>query len=630
MDGHLPPAALAPLAHLHTLQGLVLPSVPLDRPAHLRPLYWRAPATTPRPEPDEAGRITLPPGATLAFDTYFGALFEYQWRLYTRLGPLALRLHADHGARLRVWRTTPHCPDTLLLEQRLHPAPGGPVDIRLPDPPAHARQAGMVWFDLTALDHPVRLHAAAWVAPGQQPAPAALGIAICTFNREPELAALLARIADHAPLDHAVARITVVNQGNPGLAHAPALAAPARRLGARLRVLDQPNLGGAGGFGRGLLETLDDDAVTHVCFLDDDVALEPDCLLRMAAFFALANTDMALGGHMLDAVQPTRLYEAGAVVRPDWTIQPLRHGLDLAAPGTLATLIETTAMHFNGWWMFAFPKHLVHRLGMPLPCFIRGDDVEFGMRLHQAGVFTVPLPGVAIWHEPFYLKVGGWQLYYETRNALLCAALHQPFTRASVAVALIKRLLTHLLTDRYYGAALILHAIRHALAGPGFLAGDPRPIHQGLAALRDAHPQAWVPREAVLPHARVAASPRRRPGFLLAMARALLRNWCRPVPPGGPQALDVRDLVWFRVAHTDHLAVETHWDAQRPAYRRNRETFRRLFRDGLVLTWRLARAAPAWRAAVHATAATVTTIPFWRAYVGLPAIPPRPEQETTP
>ena len=44
---------------------------------------------------------------------------------------------------------------------------------------------------------------------------------------------------------------------------------------------------------------------------------------------------------------------------------------------------------------------------MPLPCFIRADDVEFGLRLHRDGVVTVPRPGVGICHEPFYLKVGG-------------------------------------------------------------------------------------------------------------------------------------------------------------------------------------------------------------------------------
>jgi len=73
-------------------------------------------------------------------------------------------------------------------------------------------------------------------------------------------------------------------------------------------------------------------------------------------------------------------------------------------------------MHFNGWWMFGFPKRWVERVGMPLPCFIRGDDIEFGMRLHEAGLPTVPLPGVAVWHEPFYLKLGQKKLWGDRRR----------------------------------------------------------------------------------------------------------------------------------------------------------------------------------------------------------------------
>ena len=618
MDGAVFPVSLASAAQPGAEGGLVLQSIPLDRSPMLRPLYWRVRSRTAAHVSlalDAAARLIRPPGSSVSFDTYFGAFFEYHWRLYTRLGALTLRLGIEGEARLRIWRRMPDTPDALLLEQRVT----GAVEVALPPGPAHFRQGGLLWFDLTAGKRPVRLGFACWVAPDQAACRVGLGVAICTFNREAELAGVLDRIGGHPGMDGVVARVTVVNQGRPGLEHSASLAEAVRQLGSRLRVVEQPNFGGAGGFGRGLIEALDDDAVTHVCFLDDDVVLEPDCLLRMGAFFALAKGDVALGGHMLDAIQPTRLYEAGAVVLSNWALQPLNSGLDLGDVDGLATLLDSTAMHYNGWWMFGFPKHLVHRLGMPLPCFIRGDDVEFGMRLHQQGVFTVPLPGVAIWHEPFYLKIGGWQLYYETRNALLCAALHQPFTPARVGVALLKRLLTQLLTYRYYSAALIVHAMEDALAGPEFLAANPAARHAALAALREAYPQAWVPREAVLPSARVVGSPRWRGGFVLAMVWALMCNWFRPVPAdAGAEALDVRDLVWFRVMGSHHLAVETHWDTQRPAYRRDRRAFRRLFVRGAVLTWRLARGAPQWREAARATAATVTTVPFWRTYLGLP------------
>jgi len=521
-------------------------------------------------------------------------------------------LQVEGRAAVRIWRRSPDAGRALLHEQEV----AGLARIAVPMDAPHYRQAGLLWFDLTALDGPAALRSASWSTPGAGQPQARLGVVICTFNREPELAAVLAAIAGSEDLGAAVARVIVVNQGRPGLAAQPGVCAAAARLGPRLRIVEQVNLGGAGGFGRGLLEALDDPAVTHACLLDDDVRVEPESLRRMAAFFTLVQDGLALGGHMLDSVRPTSLYEAGAVVLPNWAPKPLHHGLDLCKPEALDALLDPGAMHFNGWWMFGFPKRWIERVGMPLPCFIRGDDIEFGMRLHEAGLPTVPLPGVAVWHEPFYLKLGGWQLYYETRNALACAALHQDFAPNRVAVLLMKRLLIQLLTYRYYSAALIVRAMEDGLRGPAVLDADPRPLHAGLAELRSRYPDEWTRRERVLATAPVGASPRFLLGFLLAMARALLSNWVWAKPADTPpRALRVQDLVWFRVMRSDCLAVDTHWDRELPTFRRDRASFRRLLAAGLRAVWRLRRAAPELRRAWQAASPRLTSQTFWSAYV---------------
>lgn len=559
-----------------------------------------------------SGALRIAKGTTVSFDTYFNALFERHWRLYTRAGALALSLQVEGRAVVRIWRRSPDTGRALVHEQEI----AGPARIALPMDVPHYRQAGLVWFDLTALGGPAVLQSANWSTPGAGQPPARLGVVICTFNREPELAAVLAAIANSEDLETAVARVIVVNQGRPGLAAQPGIRAAAARLGPRLRMVEQANLGGAGGFGRGVLEALDDPAITHICLLDDDVRVEPESLRRMAAFFTLAQDGLALGGHMLDSVRPTSLYEAGAVVPPNWAPKPLHHGLDLCGPQALDTLLDPGAMHFNGWWMFGFPKRWIERVGMPLPCFIRGDDIEFGMRLHEAGLPTVPLPGVAIWHEPFYLKLGGWQLYYETRNALACAALHQDFTPNRVAVLLLKRLLIQLLTYRYYSAALIVRAMEDSLQGPAILDQDPRPLHASLAELRSRYPDAWTRRERVLPAAPVGASPRFWLGFVLAMARALSMNWFRASQADAPpRALQVHDLVWFRIMRSDCLAVDTHWDRDLPTFRRSQASFRHLLAAGLRAISRLRRAAPDLRRAWQATSPRLTSQSFWRAYV---------------
>ena len=593
---------------------VLLARVLMDRSDSLRPLYWREPRSPgkhPAGVTPVEGGLRLQPEAMAAFDTYFNALFEHQWRLYTRIGQIALRLELQGEAVLQVWRRTPDAGTTLLHEATV----SGTAEVRLAQDAPHFRQAGLLWFDLVAGPRGATLRSAAWHALDAVPDPVGLGVVICTFNREAELARVLLAIAGDAGLG-AVARVIVVNQGRPGLTGCPSIAPAAALLGERLHVVEQGNFGGAGGFGRGLLETLDDPAVTHACLLDDDVRLEPESLARMAAFFSLARRDLLLGGHMLDSVKPTQLYEAGAVVLPNWALRPLDPMLNLADPRSLDALLDVKAMHYNGWWMCGLPKRLLLQAGMPLPCFIRGDDVEFGLRLHNQGVPTVPLPGVGIWHEPFYLKTGGWQLYYETRNALICAALHEGFEPRRVVVLMVKRLLIHLLTYRYYNAALIVQAMQDFMQGPGVLDQDPRPLHAALGTLRTAYPDAWTPRETVLPLAPVGRSPRWRPGFVFALGRAVARNWLRPMGPGGPQRLDAVNLVWFRVQGSDSMAVDTHWDRNLPTLRRDRAAFRALLRAGLAAVRRLHREAPALRQAWRAEAPRLTSIPFWRAYLG--------------
>ena len=591
----------------------------LDRPAELRPLYWRVlrPGAGPvKAWPQADGSLRIAQGVTVSFDTYFNGLFEQHWRLYTRADAFTLRVQARGRAALRIWRRTPDTGRTLLHEQEID----GPAEISLPRNAPHFRQAGLLWFDLTALDEPTVLQSADWSASCEVcnlvETHVRLGVVICTFNRETELGAVLAAVAGEAGLETAVARVIVVNQGRPGLLAHPAIDTAAASLGARLRVVEQANLGGAGGFGRGLVEALDDQAVTHVCFLDDDVRIEAESLRRMAAFFSLAQDDVALGGHMLDSVRPTTLYEAGAVVLPNWAPKPLHHGLDLCTPKALDTLLDPYPMHYNGWWMFGFPKRWVERVGMPLPCFIRGDDIEFGIRLHQAGLPTVAMPGVGIWHEPFYLKIGGWQLYYEIRNALTCAALHQDSTPNRVAVLLLKRLLIQLLTYRYYSAALIVRGIEDSLLGPAILDQDPRPLHASLAELRTRYPDASTRRERVLTPAPVGGSPRFYPGFAAAMLGAVLSNWVRPTDAAAPpRRLLVTNLVWFRVLRSDCLAVETHWDRELPTFRRDRASFRHLLAAGLRAIWRLREAAPSLRRDWQAALPRLTSLPFWRKYV---------------
>ena len=382
----------------------------------------------------------------------------------------------------------------------------------------------------------------------------------CTFGREAEITRLVETVANDAEAAATLARLIVVNQGKPGLASHPVMQHAALSLGMKLAVVEQGNFGGAGGFGRGILAALDDPAATHAVLLDDDILIEPDSLLRMPAFFAFCRRDMVVGGHMLDLVQPNLLYEAGAVVSDrHWEFKPQHHGLALDEPSALETLARPGAVHYNGWWCCGFPLAIVEEYGMPLPCFIRGDDVEFGLRLHMNSIPTVSMPGIAVWHEPFYLKLGAWQPFYETRNLLIAASLHLAPSRSGAVRRIGRQFAVNLLTFRYYTAALMLAAIEDFLRGPGKMHDNPAELHASLAAFRIAYPPRTTRRETVLEPQLLRRSPRTRSACIALLVYLTLRNAVAPTGTTVAKTLDVADLNWLTMRDVEHIAIERWW-----------------------------------------------------------------------
>lgn len=563
------------------------------------------------------GLLTIPPRTTLALDTYFNALYERQWRMYTRVQRIALRLDLCGRAVVRIRRRLDEGEETLIWEGERDDL--SDADILIPDPGPNYRQWGILHAEIMALDDTVTVLSSAWLALDVAPAPVRLAIVFCTFNREGEIARVLATLAAEPAFADAIERILIVDQGRDGLVSHPVIRGLPQATAKKISFVRQGNFGGAGGFGRGLLEVRDDGRSTHVVLADDDVQVEPESILRMHAFFRLARDGFALGGHMLDAVRPWMLYEAGATVdRQEWSLYPIRTGQDLREPRTLAELLDIRASHYNGWWLFGFPIDFVEQVGMPLPCFIRGDDIEFGIRLHNAGLHTVALPGVAIWHEPFYLKIGGWQLYYETRNMLITAALHFDFRPGRAAWNVMVQCLRQLLTFRYYSAALILRGAEDFLAGPTILRGPPLGIHSSLIDMRARYPVETVAREYAAEPARTSRPPRSRAGRAGRGAAVLMRNMFTPTRPRvNAKRLPVSELAWAHMGFQDAVAVDTYWDRDLIVLRRSRPEFRTLSARLLRVLARIIRESPrrvrSWRAAFPDLASPGS----WQKYLGI-------------
>lgn len=449
----------------------LLQRIDLAAQAEIELLYWAVQgpsegATELHPTKNDQGGLSIPAGGKVSFESYFNSFFENYWFAHTHLESVTLQLQLKGRCTVSLWRQTPHR-DVYLLERReVDASDFEAVEFTLRDDDELRVEAGRVWFEISAAGD-TELEGGGWFTTDEPARPVELGVVFCTFNREKYLGRILNTLDSEPAVVDRIGRFFVVNQGNPFQAADLLDSNEPGGISDKLTIIEQDNLGGCGGFTRGMVETYKDPDLTHFVLLDDDIRVHPDSLLRCASFLAFAHDDVSVGGHMLNLHRPNYLFEAGARLHGGH-LQPDPIGQDtlIAFRKGLQTFLRAGAVSYNGWWFFAASKSLLDEIGFPMPCFIRGDDIEFGMRIEAAGKKTVPVPGIAVWHEPFYLKLGNWQLYFETRNRLMSANLHGAGDWSALRKNIGTVFARDIAMSRYHSARLIIEALRDYEAGP--------------------------------------------------------------------------------------------------------------------------------------------------------------------
>ncbi|PQO21826.1 hypothetical protein C2I36_16305, partial [Rhodobacteraceae bacterium WD3A24] len=498
--------------------------------------------------------VALGAGETLSLDTFFGAFYRAYWRRHTAVESLAVSAEIAGPARLRIIEAAGGVRRCLVEHE--FAAGAARRCLRLPDEGRAPARGSRLYAEIEALG-PCEIRAVDFVTDTPPARRATLSIGICTFNQEERLARTLTRLAGIAREEDAIRAVYVVNQGAPfaraethALLRAPGITSLAQR-----------NLGGCGGFTRTLMEALESDApATHHLMMDDDIELDARLISRALRFLDYAHADIALGAGMLDSQRPSVMHEAGAFLTPDNRIEAYCHDVDLADPGEQGHFDTPVATDFNAWWFCILPLARCREVGLPPPLFIRGDDFEYGQRLAEAGVATVTLPGIAVWHEPFHARLGGWQSYYDLRNRLIFAALHGGKVRQLSLARVVGMITTAVLTHDYRTARLRLRAVEDFLAGPDrLLARDPEDIHADILALaRRGAPEALAdPALKARPAARGRAPGERMGALIRQHFAAMLRTGLGPLDRAAPPILEEADAHPANTAGRAYILTNT-------------------------------------------------------------------------
>lgn len=522
-----------------------------------------------------------------SFATYFNAFPWGAWSQNTKVRSPGLQVHIDGAVTLTVHCVTTSGARPVLLKAE---NASGEVMIGLSKVPADAT---WLWFEVEAGADDAVVSGGQWTVNPIESRVVRPVVSITTMNRVDDCRRLLRALASDG-LPDVLATVFVIDQGTDRVGADVDLTTLAP--GIDLRVIEQDNLGGSGGFSRGMIESLGIDA-THVLLLDDDVILEPESVRRMCAFASVATGSPLVGAQMLSLVEPTVLHSMGEVIERStmwWTAtEP-----DMVAADLVDHPIEVTAaffdqkpVDFNGWWMCLIALDVVREIGVALPFFIKWDDAEYGLRAARAGHRTVTLPGAALWHVPWSAKDDGldWQAYFQLRNRIITALIHSSRPRRVLSDSW-RNDLNHLIGMQYGAAEVRCLALRDVLSGPGHLGSSLRGRRGEIQRLLDASGQSVVPDAAIPTPTGSSALPKPPVGPRAKLTRAaavVLHQTTRPRSGIGPRIR--RDQGrWWLLGVRDGAIMESATGSGAFLLRRSRSTALRLLWQGVrlrVLIW---------------------------------------------
>lgn len=409
-------------------------------------------------------------GDIIRFDSYFNVFLADRWKKYTNISSLALKVRGSGRGTIKVFRYSSFNGMELLKSCDVDLETSG-TDISIFSNPEEIY--GIIFFEYNAqitsnivsgefycLDNPVN--------------DISLGIVITTFKREKYVKRNMNSLKQYlfSQISNEHLHIYLIDNGQT----LPSIQSE------RITVIPNKNYGGAGGFGRGMLELYLGGKYNHVVFCDDDAVYEPEAFLRLYNFLSLSsNTELCVGGSMLKLDNPKYIYESGARYA-NLEGSPNKNMLDMSLFSSLVNFNFEEYATYHAWWFFAAPISCVEKLGLPIPIFFQMDDVEYSLRLREKGYTTVELNGICVWHESFQRKSSTATNYYWVRNELIVSMLHNMDISAFAYIKwFTKYFVQSLFVYRYDRARMMLNGASDALKGPDFLIHlDPSKYHQNL------------------------------------------------------------------------------------------------------------------------------------------------------
>lgn len=427
---------------------------------------------------DEAWSFAGP--ATYDFMTYFNAVSVRKWNEYTNAKGYGLHFEVRGGTgsiTITVADQYDYAPQETEIQATFEASSEwSSFDLELPGSSNHVLEA----FKLTCNDTECQLKNIYYYALVEEPSinPVELSLSTTTFKKEEfitrnielaknEILACSDPIAEHFYMH-------VVDNG--------------RSLDVDTLTTDKvsihpnDNVGGAGGFARGMIESMEQTPkATHVLLMDDDVLISPESIKRTYTLLSLVNDDYKeafVSGAMMNMEEPSMRWEEMGFIGFDGAFHPLKPPVHME---TVHDVVDGEAYDnpyympncgdqaqcYAAWWYCAIPMTQIEKNGLPLPIFVRGDDVEYSRRCNPK---FMTMNSISIWHAAFHTRYNAAQERYQmTRNCFIDQFVSDFAPASDFVGQMTKAFKLELRKFNYTNAALILDGFEDFLKGPEWI-----------------------------------------------------------------------------------------------------------------------------------------------------------------
>ncbi|TCQ76119.1 glycosyl transferase family 2 [Ochrobactrum sp. BH3] len=457
----------------NTIQRVIFPTVAeIDKSS----LFVRWPDGGATASADMFG-INLSKGTVLDLSTFFNSFSHKKWLDLTGLQNLSVRFEGTGKFLIKILCYTETAAASNILEKELILS-GEESILELPN--LDGINGNIIALNIQSLQEDSHIKCLEWVTLEVPKRAVKLAAVITTFKRELAAQRAIDKFKDviipHSP--HAPIELFVIDNGQ---------SLDISIENTAIHLIPNPNLGGAGGFARGLKEVQDRNQFTHTLFMDDDAACEPESVWRTCALLSYAHdTKLSVAGGMFHTETPTVQYEKGATLLlngtgPVWATH--YHNRDLSDIAVVASNDYGDWANYGAWWFFAFPLSEISQY--PFPFFVRGDDTDFSI---ANNLRIATMNGIATWCENFGYKVSPSVIYLAHRSWLALVLMHGDAKKIRSAYKHCLKESIHMALRFQYACALAaLDAIDDVAKGPDYFAANPAPIEK-LSSFKSLYP----------------------------------------------------------------------------------------------------------------------------------------------